>query len=333
MVMVLRIRQPAAPTFQPARPTFAVSELSCEEARCGLRTPDCAYQVAWTINPHMKVGAVQWRQARAQHRLFRRALRAAGAQLLELPFVHGAFDCVFAKDNAVLLEQRGQRRALLASPVFHQRQQEQQARARVLDQLGFTIFSPPPAHFEGGDLVVLPGTRGALLGYGQRSSRRAAVMLEIFLNAPVTPLELRDPHLYHLDTALHVLSDGTALVCPEAFTPAALRTLERTEGIRQVLSVPREEALGFGLNLVEVGATVFVGARTPWVQTLLRAQGRCPVELPLNQFHLAGGSAACLVSQLHFSGPPARDARPQPSSRMRPESSSGSGQGPAGYLQ
>ncbi|SEN11401.1 N-Dimethylarginine dimethylaminohydrolase [Stigmatella aurantiaca] len=324
--MAFRIRQPVPPTF-------VVSELCCEETRCGLRTSDCAYQVAWTINPHMKVGAVNWRRARAQHRLFRRALRAAGAHLLELPFVHGAYDCVFAKDNALLLEKHGQKRALLASPVFRQRQQEQQARARVLDRLGFDIFSPPPVAFEGGDLAMLPGGRGALLGYGQRSSRRAAVMLEIFLDAPVTPLELKDPHLYHLDTALHVLSDGTALVCPDAFTPAALRTLERTEGIRQVLSVPREEALGFGLNLVEVGATVFVGARTAWVQTLLRAQGRCPVELPLDQFHLAGGSAACLVSQLHPAGPAVSDARPRPTSRMRPEPSPDSGQGPSGFLQ
>ncbi|WP_232293105.1 dimethylarginine dimethylaminohydrolase family protein [Stigmatella aurantiaca] len=297
-----------------------------------MRTSDCAYQVAWTINPHMKMGAVNWHRARAQHRLLRRALRAAGAQLLELPFVHGAYDCVFAKDNAVLLEKEGQKRALLASPVFSERQQEQQARARVLDRLGFDIFSPPPAHFEGGDLVVLPGARGALLGHGQRSSRHAAVMLEIFLGAPVTPLELKDPHLYHLDTALHVLSDGTALVCPEAFTPAALRTLERTEGIHQILNVPREEALGFGLNLVEVGRTVFLGGRAPWVELLLHAQGRCPTVLPLDQFHLAGGSAACLVSQIHPARGTAREAlRPAsaPTRRERP----GEPRGGAGYLQ
>jgi N-dimethylarginine dimethylaminohydrolase len=326
MVMAFRTRQPVPPTFM-------ISELCCEDAQCGLRTSDCAYQVAWTINPHMKVGAVDWRRARSQHRLFRRALRAAGAQLVELPFVHGAYDCVFAKDNAVLLEKHGQRRALLASPVHPQRQQEQQARARVLDRLGFDIFSPPHVPFEGGDLAVLPGVRGALLGHGLRSSRRAAVMLEIFLDAPVTPLELKDPHLYHLDTALHVLSDGTALVCPEAFTPAALRTLERTEGIRQVLYVPREEALGFGLNLVEVGTTVFVGARTPWVQTLLRAQGLFPVELPLNQFHLAGGSAACLVSQLHPAHPAVGDARPKPGERVPPEPSPDSGPGASESLQ
>lgn len=282
--------------------TFTISELRCEKNQCAVRSVDCAYQVAWCINPHMKVGAVSWRQARAQHLTYRRVLLEAGAELISLPFVHGAYDSVFAKDNAVLHSRRGHRRALLASPVHGERQQEQRARARVLDSLGFAVFSPPSAHFEGGDLAMLPHASGALLGHGQRSSARAAAMLEVFLDAPVTPLELRDPRLYHLDTALHVLSDGTVLVCEEAFTPEALRTLARTEGVDQVLRVPLEEALGFGLNLVEVGSTVLVGARAPRLMALLRALGRRPVEVCLDQFHLAGGSAACLVSQVHHAG-------------------------------
>ncbi len=150
---------------------------------------------------------------------------------------------------------------------------------------------------------MLPGARGALLGHGLRSSARAASALELFLDAPVTPLELKDPHLYHLDTALTVLSDGTALVCTEAFTQEALHTLERTEGITRVLPVPRSEALGFGLNLVEVGTRVLVGAQAPRVEALLRSLGRRPVRVRLDQFHLAGGSAACLVSQVHQPAP------------------------------
>ena len=281
-------------------PTFAVSDIRCDKNHCRVRTTDCAYRVAWTINPHMRVGAVNWRLARAQHQAYRRALCEAGARLLELPFVHGAYDSVFAKDNAVLLERGGQLRALLASPLHGERQREQRARGRMLEALGFDVYGPPSEPFEGGDLIVLPGAKGALLGHGWRSSWRAAHEVERFLDAPVIPLELRDAHLYHLDTALHVLSDGTALVCEEAFTPQALRAIERTVGIRRMLCVPYEEALGFGLNLVEVGDTVLVGARAPRVVEGLLALGRRPVELRMDQFHLAGGSAACLVSRLHL---------------------------------
>ncbi|WP_244237294.1 dimethylarginine dimethylaminohydrolase family protein [Corallococcus llansteffanensis] len=247
----------------------------------------------------MKVGAVAWRRACGQHRAFLRVLREAGASCFELPFVHGAYDSVFAKDNAVLVSQDGELRALLATMRHGQRRGEQRARARWLAARGFDVIEPSCVHIEGGDVAMLPAGRGALLGYGQRSTQRAAGVLEAFLDAPVTPLELCDPYLYHLDTALTVLSDGTALVCPEAFTPESLRTLARTEGIGQVVPIARDDALAFGLNLVEVGNTVIVGARVPRVEAVLRGLGRRPVSVRLDQFHLAGGSAACLVARVH----------------------------------
>lgn len=284
-------------TGHNAPATFAVSQVRCEKDH--VRSRDCAYQVAWNINPHMKPGAVAWRRACAQHRGLLRALRDAGAGFFELPFVHGAFDSVFAKDNAVLVCQEGALRALLATMRHGQRRNEQRARARWLAARGFDVIEPPRVHIEGGDVAMLPAGRGALLGWGQRSTRRAAGVLEAFLAAPVTPLELRDPYLYHLDTALTVLSDGTALVCPEAFTPESLRRLTRTEGIQQVIPIAREDALAFGLNLVEVGDTVLVGARVPRVEAVLRGLGRRPVSVRLDQFHLAGGSAACLVARVH----------------------------------
>jgi N-dimethylarginine dimethylaminohydrolase len=277
--------------------TFAVSQVRCEKDH--VRSRDCAYQVAWNINPHMKPGAVAWRRACTQHREFLRTLREAGAGFFELPFVHGAFDSVFAKDNAVLVSQEGELRALLATMRHGQRRSEQLARARWLAARGFDVIEPPRVHIEGGDVAMLPSGRGALLGWGMRSTQRAAGVLEAFLAAPVTPLELCDPYLYHLDTALTVLSDGTALVCPEAFTPESLRMLERTEGIQQVVPIAREDALAFGLNLVEVGNTVIVGARVPRVEAVLRGLGRRPVSVRLDQFHLAGGSAACLVARVH----------------------------------
>jgi N-dimethylarginine dimethylaminohydrolase len=199
----------------------------------------------------------------------------------------------------VLVSQDGELRALLATMRHGERRNEQRARARWLSARGFDVIEPPRVHIEGGDVAMLPAGRGALLGYGQRSTQRAAGVLEAFLCAPVTPLELCDPYLYHLDTALTVLSDGTALVCPEAFTPESLRALTRTEGIQQVIPVAREDALAFGLNLVEVGDTVIVGGSVPRVEALLRGLGRRPVSVRLDQFHLAGGSAACLAARVH----------------------------------
>ncbi|MEI4878475.1 hypothetical protein, partial [Klebsiella pneumoniae] len=86
-----------------------VSALACTDHAV---EDDCRYQVAWQINPHMEVGAVDFSRAHAQHEAYKATLARLGAEVVELPFVHGAFDSVFAKDPALLVERRGVRRAL-----------------------------------------------------------------------------------------------------------------------------------------------------------------------------------------------------------------------------
>ncbi|HEU4533444.1 MAG TPA: arginine deiminase-related protein, partial [Polyangiaceae bacterium] len=283
-----------------SRPQFAVSAPRCDRPHD--RPDECAYRVAWAINPHMRVGSTQACHAERQHARFCDALARAGASVVELPFVHGAYDCVFAKDSAVLLERGGARRALLASPRHDERRREQAERAEALGRLGFEVEAAPPVPFEGGDVVMLPGCRGALLGHGFRSSPAAAAALERFLGAPVVALALRDPHLYHLDTALAVLDDGTALLCRDAFDADSLRRLERAPGVTRLVDVGRDEALRFGLNLVEIGRRVVLGSASPRAAFLLRSLGREPVVVNLDQFQNAGGSAACLVARVHQAG-------------------------------
>ncbi len=246
----------------------------------------------------MRIGAADFARAQQQHDRFLVALRDAGARVEPLAFVHGAYDSVFAKDSALLVEREGVRRALLASPVHPVRQREQAGRARSLEAMGFVV-EHAGASLEGGDVVMLPGASGALLGHGFRSSRAAAGELGDFLGADVTPLELVDPHLYHLDVALSVLSDGTALVCEEAFTAESLRRLHAHPAIARVVSIPRDEALRFGLNLVEVDGVAVLGSRAPIVEQTLASRGLQIVHTPLQEFQLAGGSAACLVARLH----------------------------------
>ncbi|HVG59545.1 MAG TPA: arginine deiminase-related protein [Hyalangium sp.] len=277
--------------------SLVVSGLFCDKDHA--RGSDCAYRVDWSINPHMRAGtAVNLRRACAQHRALVHQLRQAGAEVLHVPFVHGAYDSVFAKDNALLLERHGRRQALMASPRFGERGREQEARARMLEGLGFEHLSPPHAHFEGGDVIMLPGSAGALLGYGQRSSEDALPALEDFLGAPVKPLRLQDPYFFHLDLAVAVLEDGTALVCQEALACRG-HGLEGVEGITRIIPVPYAEAAAFALNLVQVGEVIILGAEAPWTQALLMRLGYRALAVNLDQFHLAGGSAACLVAQLH----------------------------------
>ena len=186
--------------------TFAVSRIRCHAECRALVSNDCAYRVAWKINPHMRVGASCFARAQDQHAALLEALRSAGASVVALPFVHGRFDSVFVKDNAVLIERAGERRALMTRPRHSERALEQERRAATFAANGFSVERARGAHFEGGDVVML--REGAILGVGPRSSPEAARELSQLLARPVVTVELCDPFLYHLDTALTVLADG-----------------------------------------------------------------------------------------------------------------------------
>ncbi len=287
------------PGFEPFRGTarLFLGAPRCE-AWCAHGNSGCEYQIAWSINPHMRIGSTDAARALRQHDTLRAALVASGAAVEVFPFVHGAFDSVFAKDNAVLLHRDGMDHALLARPRPAERRREQAARAAMLAAFGFRIHAPPDEFLEGGDVVVRPEQRGAFLGHGFRSELGARSALESFLEAEVVPLELCDPRLYHLDTALAVLPDGVALACVEAFTPSSMRALERaTDG--NVIRVARAQALSFALNMVAVGETIFVAAGPHSLESCLRERGWSPVVLPLTEFLSAGGSVGCLVSAVH----------------------------------
>lgn len=245
------------------------------------------------------IGSVQGRHAVRQHGTFVRTLASAGAAVHVVPFVHGAFDSVFSKDNAVLVERtNGSVEALLARPRHAERRIEQAARAAAYRAMGIRVATEARAPLEGGDIVVLPGARGAFLGHGFRSSAGAARDLEHFLGREVTRIELRDARLYHLDMALSVLDDGTALVCEEALSEASRRAVEHHPAVRDVVRVPLDEALRFGVNLVQVGRDIVWGADAPATTKALQARGYRVRRVALDQFHRAGGSAACLVSRV-----------------------------------
>jgi N-dimethylarginine dimethylaminohydrolase len=293
-----------------APPLFVASAVQCRSDHP--RTEDCAYRVAWSINPHMKVGTGDFRAAAVQQRSLVVALAEEGVDVLELPFVHGAFDSVFTKDAAILLSRGRDRVAVVSNPRHAERRREQRDRARTYRLFGFDTIAADGAVWEGGDVAMLPSGKRALLGWGTRSERGAAIELERRLGVEVIPLELRDPRLFHLDMALGLLPDGTALVCEEALTPAANRALYDVEGIREIVTVPTEEALRFGLNFVVARNVAVIGGHAPTVEHALRSRGFRPKVVPVHEFHLAGGSVACLLAKLHVLATESVATRPAP---------------------
>lgn len=239
----------------------------------------------------MKIGAADPQLACEQHATLATALRSAGARVLRLPFLHGAFDSVFMKDSAILAGTR----ALPTTFRHGERAPEAAARAAQLRRAGFVVAKPLASQLEGGDVCVIPHRALALLGHGVRSSRDSTRGLAQFLGCDVMTLELVDDSLFHLDVALTVLADDTLAYCPAAFTPAARRTIEAL-AFSRVIEISAAEAARFSLNIVEVGTTIVTGTPSAY---LWESLGRRVIVAPLDQFQLAGGSAACLVARLN----------------------------------
>lgn len=286
------------------KPTFILSSSSCSSEGQPDHLPGCKFQVKWKINPHMKVGAVSADMAIAQHESFAQFLRKSGADVIELPFIHGAYDSVFIKDNAILVRTEKEQFALLANPHFESRQIEPQKRAFEFEKLGFKTLEVQSC-FEGGDFVMFPDLSQAYLGYGFRSEKAAAKELSEFLEIPVTGLELTDSHFYHLDTALNFTFDNrsdsprvVAFGYKEAFTNESWKILESDRKIGEIIYVNHEEAMSFGLNWVEVNETIVLGKQVPKLTSALESLGKKVHVSPLSEFQLAGGSAACLSSRV-----------------------------------
>ncbi len=285
-------------------PSLLLGRARCP-ASCAVRNASagdaaCGYRVAWSINPHMTVGNGDVERATHQLEAFHDTLVGLGANVHRVPYVHGAHDSVFVKDVALVVERDdGARAAMLGRFRHRERAIESEARRAHLRALGVRDIRTSPVPLEGGDVVVAPGARRAVLGTGFRSAPEAARPLATFLEADVSVVRLVDARLYHLDMVLAFLSDGTALVCEDAIAERDLRRLEEAGLLRRRVRVPIEEALAFAANVVEVGDAVVLGSGGTRTAQALRDLGRVVVGCDLREFHLAGGSAACLVSKVH----------------------------------
>ncbi|MFJ1269934.1 arginine deiminase family protein [Legionella lytica] len=286
-------------------PTIVVSEPCCSISSAHLETEDCSYKIAWSINPYMQISSASSSKAKMQHSNFLSLLRQCGANVLPLPFIHGAFDSVFIKDSIILAEGTKGIRALITQAKYAQRKIESNWRRIHLDQLGINIEGHSNSHLEGGDVVVYNGK--VFMGYGFRTELDAMHELTLFFNKQIIPLELTHPHFFHLDMALSILNDGTAFAYKRAFTNASWDTL--CNNVKSLIPVSHEEATSFGLNWLEINDSVIMGSYLPRLKDILANKGKQIYQAELDQFQLAGGSAACLTTKIYSSENNSQGAR------------------------
>jgi N-dimethylarginine dimethylaminohydrolase len=258
-----------------------------------LMCPPNHYGIEYEINPWMcRQRPCDHTAAVRQWRDLRNLLEAAGAQVFCMSPVLGMPDLIFTANAALIYRDL----AVIARFRYPQRQVEVPQDEHWLSSHGFrTCHLPPGMFFEGaGDALFCGDTLFA--GYRIRSDIRSHLNLGVLLGCRVIPLELVQPHFYHLDTCFCPLGPGLAIYYPPAFDDYGQRAL--AESIAELIPVEADEAQNFACNAVVLGRTVITNVGCPGLHDQLRRRGFQPQETPLGEFVKAGGSAKCLTLRL-----------------------------------
>ncbi|MDR3440975.1 arginine deiminase-related protein [Telmatospirillum sp.] len=279
---------------------------STRRARILMCAPD-HFEVSYTINPWMHPD--RWQNesdvlaARSSQGWgsLAEVLRTLGADVELVPPVPGLPDLVFTANAAVILDGK----ALVATfrhperqgetPVFRQAFDALKARG-VLDEIH---DMPPGLVLEGaGDCVFDPVRDVFWLGYGQRSDKESAAVIERTFGCEVVPLRLVDPRFYHMDTCLCPLNGGEALYFPGAFDAAGNDLIARRFGADNLIVAPEADARTLSVNAVNVGRDIVVATMSAVLRGMLEERGYRVHEVPITDFSLSGGSAFCLTLKL-----------------------------------
>jgi N-dimethylarginine dimethylaminohydrolase len=284
-----------------------------------LLTDPAHFEVSYTINPWMRPRA--WAEdpvghsaaARRSFQSFAAALTGAGASLEITPGVSGLPDMVFPANAAVVLD----RLALLARFRHPERRGEERhfrEHLRVLIERGL-IFDevarlPPNCFQEGAGDCIWDPVRGRFwAGYGQRSTRQAAVEISAFFGRETTALELVSPRFYHLDVCFCALSGGEIFYYPPAFSAASLAAIRDIVVPEDLIEATDEDAARFNINAVNIDDRLVTATASPNLVARLAERGYRVSEVDLQPFIMAGGGAYCMTLRLDNSSATASTLR------------------------
>ncbi len=258
-----------------------------------LMCPPDHYGIEYEINPWMNrsLGAVrvlafqQWKSLHA-------ALVSLGVQVETMQPQPNLPDLVFTANAGLVFGT-----TFLSSRFRHAvRARESPFFEAWFAEHGFQVeHMPEEAYHEGaGDALFCGETLFA--GYRTRSDASAHQWVGEKFGVRVLPLELVNTRFYHLDTCFCPLAQDEALYFPGAFDDYGQRVLRAH--VPKLIAVTEDEANRFGCNAVVVGKTVIHNSRCPQLAAELTQAGYQSLEVELDEFLKAGGSAKCLTLRL-----------------------------------
>jgi N-dimethylarginine dimethylaminohydrolase len=258
-----------------------------------LMCPPDFYGIEYEINPWMsRSQGSDSSRAKEQWQSLKSLIESLGARVELLSPVPGHPDLVFTANAGLIWRDV----AIVSRFRFDARRGESPIDAAWFKANGFEVRELPGGmDFEGaGDGLFCGETLFA--GYTIRSDARAEQWVADQIGCRVIPLQLVDPHYYHLDTCFCPLNTTTAAWFPAAFDDYAQKVVR--EHIPALLEVIPEEASRFACNAVVIGTDVILNSGCPQFERRLTDAGFVTHATELDEFIKAGGSAKCLTLRL-----------------------------------
>jgi N-dimethylarginine dimethylaminohydrolase len=261
-------------------------------ARGYLMCPPAHFEVVYAINPWMRPGEpVSAAVAMRQWSNLRQVYLDLGHDVRTIEPVAGLPDMVFAANGGTVVGGK----ALGARFRYPQRAAEAWAYLDWFRASGYPDVRIPE-HVNEGEGDILFAGDALLAGYGFRSDQAAAGELASVFGMPVVSLRLVDPRFYHLDTALCVLDDDTAMYYPAAFDDAGRAAI--AERFAELIEAKDEDAEVLGLNAVSDGRHVVLPVQAANLAAQLRAHGFEPVGVDMSELLKGGGGPKCCTLEL-----------------------------------
>ena len=253
------------------------------------------YEVTYEINPWMDVTqGTDTARAVAQWETLRQAYLDWGHAVELIDPIPGLPDMVYAANGAMVVD------GIVYSAKFRypERTAEGPAFQKWFADRGYLTHTAAQINEGEGDILMAGGV--ILGGSGFRTDPAAHAELADLTGHEVITLELVDPRMYHLDTALTVLngSAGHPLIAyyPAAFSPASQRVL--ADRFPDAIRASERDALVLGLNSVSDGYHVVVSPTAVDLPVALRERGFDPHPVDTSELLKGGGGAKCCTLEI-----------------------------------
>ena len=253
------------------------------------------FAVTYRINPWMDPTApYDTALAVSQWENLRQTFLDLGHTVELIEPLPGLPDMVFAANGATVVDGK----VLAVQFRDAERADEAPAYAAWFQSRGFEVFDSKHTNEGEGDILLAGDV--LLAGTGFRTDAAAHDEIARVTGREVVSMELVDPHYYHLDTALAVLSSepGSEQVAyyPPAFSDHSRAELERR--YPDALIATEADAACLGLNAVSDGLNVVVAPAAVGLAAQLTAHGFRPHPVDTSELLKGGGGAKCCTLEI-----------------------------------